>query len=99
MKSNNTVYYDTGCTIRVAMYNVTVQKPHTSVSKLEYDHRDVAKGSGICQITQYRSIPLAIFAIHLTICGENACGFLSRVNEAMDALQTFYSPENDVLQI
>ncbi|GFT29009.1 hypothetical protein TNCV_3586601 [Trichonephila clavipes] len=35
-------------------------------------------------------------AVYRTIGGANACGFQSRVKEAMDALRTFHSAANRV---
>ncbi|GFS92448.1 hypothetical protein TNCV_1159411 [Trichonephila clavipes] len=76
------------------MHN-TAASPH-GVSKLESNHRDVAGRSGIRQLTQRRSIPLSMSTVHCTIGGANACGFQSRINEAIDALRAFHSAANGV---
>ncbi|GFX26446.1 hypothetical protein TNCV_950441 [Trichonephila clavipes] len=78
------------------MHKKTVQYSDHGVSKFKYEYRDDADRSEICQLTQRHSIPLSIFAIHRIIAGANACGFQSRLKEAMDALQTFHSAENGV---
>ncbi|GFS92279.1 hypothetical protein TNCV_1113641 [Trichonephila clavipes] len=69
---------------------------HHGVAKLESDHCDGTNKSGIRQLTEWRSIPFSMSAVHHTIGDANDNGFQSKLNEAMNTLWTFHSAADGV---
>ncbi|GFW16946.1 hypothetical protein TNCV_2760741 [Trichonephila clavipes] len=49
-------------------------------------------------VSKHNAVPFcrSMPTVHHTIVGENVCGFYSRVNEAVEALWTFYFAANGV---